>query len=104
MSAEIYLVQTTLPTSWIEAEVGAFSQLMLEAGAACVHHSSIHSTYKWEGEIQSTKEWALQLKVGSQKLANVLSTIQENHPYDIPQIIHYLAETNAQYADWVNSA
>ncbi|MDG1525389.1 MAG: divalent cation tolerance protein CutA [Candidatus Thalassarchaeaceae archaeon] len=104
MSAEIYLVQTTLPPSWLEAEVGAFSQLILEAGAACVHHSSTRSTYKWEGKIQSTKEWELQLKVGFKKLADVLSMIQENHPYDIPQIIHYPVETNAQYADWVNSA
>lgn len=103
MDAKIHIVQTTLPGSWIEAEVGAFSQLMLEAGAACVQHFSIRSTYKWEGNNTSSQEWRLQLKVAQNHIGNVLSAIQEKHPYEIPQILHWPAETNAEYADWVNS-
>ncbi len=103
MDAKIHIIQTTLPESWIEAEVGAFSQLMLEAGAACAQHSSICSTYKWEGKTISSPEWRLQLKVAEKNLENVLLAVRENHPYQIPQIAHWSAETNAEYADWVNS-
>ena len=35
MVGQVCIIQTTLPGSWIEAEVGAFSQQMLVAGAAC---------------------------------------------------------------------
>ena len=104
MGAEIYIIQTTLPGSWIEAEVGAFSQLMLEAGGVCVHHSSIRSTYKWKGEIESAQEWKVQLKVSQNQLEDVLDSMNKNHPYDIPQIIHWAAEAAPEYADWVDSS
>ncbi len=103
MAPQISIIQTTLPDTWLEAEVGAFGQLMLEAGAACVQHSSIRSTYKWEGEIESSKEWRLQIKTSQKHLENVLNSIRENHPYDVPQITHWPAESNAEYADWVDS-
>jgi len=103
MGQPISIIQTTLPDTWIEAEVGGFAQLILEAGAACVQHSSIRSTYKWEGEIESSPEWRLQIKTSRNHLENVLKSIRENHPYEVPQIIHWPAETNADYAVWVDS-
>ena len=103
MGQQIFIIQTTLPSTWLEAEVGAFAQLVLESGAACVHHSSIRSTYKWEGEIESSPEWHLQIKTGQNQLDSVIKSIRENHPYEVPQIIHWLAQTNTEYADWVDS-
>ena len=103
MGAQISVIQTTLPDTWLETEVGAFAQLMLEAGAACVQHSPTRSTYKWDGEIESSMEWRLQIKTSQQHLENVLNSIRENHPYDVPQIIHWPAKSNAEYADWVDS-
>jgi periplasmic divalent cation tolerance protein len=103
MAQQISIIQTTLPSTWIEAEVGAFAQLVLEAGAACVQHSSTRSTYKWEGEIESSPEWRLQIKTSQNHLENVLKSIRENHPYEVPQIIHWPAESSAEYADWVDS-
>ena len=104
MSTEIHIIQTTLPGSWIEAEVGAFAQTMLDAGAACVHHSSIRSTYKWNGKIESISEWKLQLKAPSIRIETVLTSIEKSHPYDTPQIIHWIAKATEEYAEWVNSA
>jgi len=104
MPPQISIVQTTLPPSWIEPEVGAFSQLMIESGAACVQYSKTRSTYKWEGQIESSEEWKLQLKVKQSRLENLISTLLEHHPYDTPQILHWSAESTAEYADWVESA
>ena len=104
MGTEIHIIQTTLPASWIEAEVGAFAQTMLEAGAACVQHSSICSTYKWDGKIESASEWKVQLKVPSLRIETVLTSIEKNHPYDTPQIIHWPAKATEEYAEWVDSA
>ena len=104
MSTQISIVQTTLPGSLIEPEVGSFSQLMIEAGAACVQHSKIQSIYKWGGKIQSSEEWKLQIKVQQNGLETLLSTLRENHPYTLPQIVYWLAESTAEYTDWVESA
>ena len=103
MNTEICIIQTTLPASWIEAEVGAFAQAMLEAGAACVQHSSIRSTYKWEGKIESVSEWKLQMKVTPPRVEKVLSSLEKSHPYTTPQIVHWVAKATEEYADWVDS-
>ena len=103
MNAGISIIQTTLPGTWIEAEVGAFAQTLVEAGAACVQHSSIQSTYKWEGSIESSAEWRVQLKVSESNFDAVLATLEETHPYDVPQIVYWTAESTQEYADWANS-
>ena len=103
MNAGIRIIQTTLPGTWIEAEVGAFAQSRLEVGAACIHHSSTQSTYKWEGVIESTSEWRLQLKVSESHFDKVLTALRETHPYEVPQIIHWVVESTQEYADWVDS-
>ena len=97
MTSRIHIVQTTLPGTWIEAEIGSFSQMLLEAGAACVQHSPIQSTYKWEGKIESSSEWRLQLKTSQSRLESVLSALKKSHPYEVPQIIHWSAETNNSF-------
>ena len=103
MHAGIHIIHTTLPGAWIEAEVGAFAQTLLEAGAACAQHSSIRSTYKWEDTIESAPEWKLQLKVGQSQFDAVMAVLKESHPYDVPQIVHWAAESTQEYADWVDS-
>jgi len=102
MNTEIHIVQTTLPGSWIEAEVGEFAHSMLESGAGCVQHSLIHSTYKWDGATQSSPEWKLQLKVSEPNIKTVLISLEEKHPYTTPQIIHWRANTSQNFADWLN--
>ncbi len=102
MGGEVCLIQTTLPGTWIEAEVGAFSQQMLEAGAACAQHHSIQSTYRWEGSIEQSPEWHLQLKVTPAKREDVLLALRENHPYKIPQIVWTIANSTSDYSAWVS--
>ena len=103
MVGQVCIIQTTRPCSWIEAEVGAFSQQMLVAGAACVQHSPIRSVYRWEGETQSSPEWHLQLKVSLSKRQQVLAALEQQHPYDIPQIVWYTTESTDSYSTWVDS-
>ena len=69
--------KTTLPDSWREFEVTSFAQTLVESGAACVQHK-VSSTYKWEGQIQSDTEWALQIKVSNSNKQSVISKIEKN--------------------------
>ncbi len=87
-----------------EFEVTSFAQSLVEAGAACVQHHQISSTYKWEGKIEHEKEWGLSIKVSINNLDLVTQVIKNLHPYDVPQITVQSAEANSDYEDWVNSS
>jgi len=100
----INIIKTTLPITMREFEVTSFAQSLVEAGAACVQHHQISSTYKWEGKIEHEKEWGLSIKVSTNNLDSVTQVINNLHPYDVPQIIVQSAEANSEYEDWVNSS
>jgi periplasmic divalent cation tolerance protein len=104
MTGQVTVIQTTLPGTWIEAEVGAFAQLILEAGGSCVQHTSIRSTYLWYDKIESDKEWRIQIKANVSNVETIIKSIKQNHPYEVPQIIHWLAEATEEYANWIESS
>ncbi|MCP2504455.1 MAG: divalent-cation tolerance protein CutA [Candidatus Poseidoniaceae archaeon] len=100
MGESLFIIQTTLPSSWKEFEIGSFSQLLIESGAACVQRKSIVSMYNWDGTIHSTPEWSLEIKVSSSKKEFVLLKIEELHPDDVPQLLHWEVQASQGYADW----
>jgi len=103
MSPRLRVIATTLPGSWREFEVGSFAQSLVESGAACVQHHKVASTYKWEGKIQSETEWSMQIKVSQSNMQVVVNLIEENHPYDTPQIISFEVKSSKEYSEWVES-
>ena len=103
MSNKLWVIKTTLPESWREFEVTSFAQSLVEAGAACVQHHKVSSTYKWEDKIQSESEWSIQIKVSKDSKQAVADLIQETHPYDVPQMIMSKWESSQDYLDWVTS-
>ncbi len=100
MSGTLFIIQTTLPRSWEEFEVGSLSQLLIEAGAACVQRTQIHSTYSWAGTLHSESEWSLEIKVHPSKKDAVLLKIEELHPDDTPQLLYWEVQASQGYADW----
>ena len=63
MSSKIWVIKTTLPESMGEEEISSFSHKLIEAGAACIQHHKVTSTYKWEDEMKSESEWSIEIKV-----------------------------------------
>tara|TARA_B110000495_G_C22524261_1_gene319486 strand:- start:90 stop:416 length:327 start_codon:yes stop_codon:yes gene_type:complete len=103
MSDSLFIIQTTLPRDWKEFEVGSFSQLLVEAGAACVQRTPIDSMYRWNGKMESTSEWALEIKVSSAKKEIVLLKIKEIHPDEVPQLLHWEVQASQGYGDWARN-
>lgn len=104
MTGQVVRMQTTLPGEWIEALVGEFKLHLLEAGAACVEHETIHSMYRWDDSIQSQQEWRVCATLSSHALEGVLECLHAHHPYDQPQILTWSVDANSGYADWVESS
>tara|TARA_B100000925_G_scaffold278676_1_gene247704 strand:- start:492 stop:806 length:315 start_codon:yes stop_codon:yes gene_type:complete len=103
MSNMIWVIKTTLPESMSEEEFASFCHSTIEAGAACIQHHKIKSTYKWDGEIKSESEWSLQIKVSKHNKQAVADLIVKNHPYDVPQLIMKNWEASDDYFAWAST-
>jgi len=103
MSGKLWVVKTTLPESMNEDEVATFSHTLIEAGASCIQHHKVTSTYKWEDEMKSESEWSIQIKVSKHSKQAVVDLLVETHPYDVPQVITKKWEASDDYLTWINS-
>jgi periplasmic divalent cation tolerance protein len=100
--ASIVVVTTTLPIEWSTQQITELkTKLISQQLAACVQSVKINSTYLWEGEIVSEDEWRLTIKTTINRQESVISTLIENHPYDVPQILHRIEQSTSEYSDWV---
>ena len=103
METAVWVVQTTLPGDWSEAMVGEWCFDLVDMGLmACAHHSKIRSTYRWEDAIQSDPEWRIQCKTSETSKQSLIDEIHSKHPYDLPMVIWFKAETTSDFAEWVN--
>ena len=70
--------------------------------AACVQiDASVESCYRWEGAVQSAREWRLMVKFAAERSAELLGYIEANHPYDVPEWVVVRAEQVAPaYLKW----
>ena len=102
MNEMISVVQTTLPGEWLEAEVGewAFS-IINEKIAACAQRNLVDSTYRWQDKIEYGPEWRIQFKTSIDKTEQLMTRINDTHPYESPQIIWWEANSTRQYLNWI---
>tara|TARA_B100000959_G_scaffold260867_1_gene297848 strand:- start:6640 stop:6954 length:315 start_codon:yes stop_codon:yes gene_type:complete len=102
MEAAVWVVQTTLPGDWPEPIVGQWSTMLVESGlAACVQRDRVTSTFQWEGTLESSEEWRIQIKTTASSKDELIEVITSEHPYAVAQIIAWQAESTAEYTDWV---
>ncbi len=77
--------------------------LVEERLAACVSVSpGLISFYRWEGKIQEDREVLLLIKTRAAKLEDLISMVQQLHPYQIPEIIALpISGGSREYLDWI---
>jgi periplasmic divalent cation tolerance protein len=77
--------------------------LVKEKLAACVSVSApVYSTYSWQGNIESEKEWLLLVKTQAGNWAEVEKTVRRHHPYQVPEIIALpIVQGHQPYLDWL---
>jgi periplasmic divalent cation tolerance protein len=74
--------------------------------AACVQIiPGIQSLYWWQGTIQQDQEFSLVIKSPSTLAAEVMTLLDQEHPYDCPCIIqHHADHVNGTYLSWLQQA
>ena len=62
--------------------------LVSEQLAACVNIiPEIRSVFRWEGKVRSESEQLMVIKTTPGKYQALESWLQENHPYDVPEVL-----------------
>ena len=72
--------------------------------AACVQIEPIESLYRWEGTIQSAREYRLQIKTLRALYEKIESMILTQHPYETPEILLLPTEGGLErYLEWIRT-
>ena len=74
--------------------------------AACVNIvSGIESIYRWQGKVESAREWLLLIKTTAEKFPAVRDAIREVHSYDLPECIAIAIDDGSQeYLQWIGDS
>ena len=70
--------------------------------AACVSIKQIFSIYKWDDDIEETKEFEITIKSKPELKDNLIKYLNKISKYDVPQIIYKKYYSEMKYYDWIN--
>ncbi len=65
--------------------------------------NSIKSKYIWKGNIVENEEVRIILKFKLDNSEKLSEMINEKHPYEVPEWIHWEAETTKMYSEWIRN-
>ena len=76
--------------------------LIKEKLAACVSIKQIFSVYKWDDDIQETKEFEITINSKLEFKDCLIDFVNKNSTYDIPQIIYKKYHVEMKYYNGLN--
>jgi periplasmic divalent cation tolerance protein len=96
-----------LTTAGSEEEAEQIAAALVERRlAACVQTvGPITSRYRWQGEIETAREWLCLVKTEAERYAGVETAIRELHSYEEPEIVATPIVAGSQgYLDWLGAS
>lgn len=71
--------------------------------AACVQIvGPIESSYRWQGRVETAREWLCLIKTSRARFRAVSTAIAELHSYDTPEIVALpIVAGSRRYLDWL---
>jgi periplasmic divalent cation tolerance protein len=93
-----------LSTTGSEEEARKIAKYLVEHRlAACVNIvPQVESIYRWQGKVESAREWLLLIKTTAERFERVRGAIREVHSYDLPECIAVAIEDGSpEYLRWL---
>jgi periplasmic divalent cation tolerance protein len=69
--------------------------------AVCSNSFPIQSLYPWEGQIEQDNEFVVILKTFPEHIEALQSFLEKHHSYKVPCILHWDADVNEVYGNWM---
>jgi periplasmic divalent cation tolerance protein len=94
-------------TAGSEEEARKIANLLVERKlAACVNLvPQIESIYRWQGKVESSREWLLLIKTTEKKFPELQKAIRELHSYEVPELIAIgIEDGSADYLAWITES
>lgn len=81
-------------------------RLVEERAAACVNIlPAVQSIYRWQDRVESDGESLLIIKTTRQRWQRLARLVEQEHPYDVPELISVPLENGSQpYLNWVGES
>ncbi|HWY22726.1 MAG TPA: divalent-cation tolerance protein CutA [Candidatus Acidoferrum sp.] len=99
--------QIVFTTAGSEEEAQKIARQLVERGlAACVNIiPRVESIYRWQGNVESAREWLLIVKTTTERFPAVRDSIRELHSYDLPECIAVSVEDGSlSYLKWLEES
>lgn len=96
-----------LSTTGSEDEARKVARELVERRlAACVNIlPQVESIYRWQGKIETGREWLLLIKTTAERFTAVNDTIRELHSYELPECIAIEIEDGSpEYLRWLSDS
>ena len=71
--------------------------------AACVSIKQIFSIYRWDDDIEETKEFEIIIKSKPEFKNYLIEFLNKISTYDVPQIIYKKYYSEMKYYEWINN-
>ena len=98
---EFVQLTTTTGTRQDAEEIAA--ELVSRKLAGCVQVSGpIHSTFRWQGKVESSEEWMCTAKTSRAQVAAIQKLLKEIHRYEVPELIATpIVDGSEAYLKWL---
>ncbi len=97
------IVATTVPS---EAAAARLARLAVDARlAACAQFWPLRSVYRWQGRIESGREYLLHFKTRGALAPSLCEWLRPRHGYELPEILVLPVTTGSRpYLDWIEQS
>ncbi len=91
-------------TNTVEADT-IVKELFAKKLVACVKQTSVDSTYKWQGKIESNEETLLIMDTSEEKFPEIEAVVKKLHSYDTPVLTAYpIVKSSIGVSAWMRES
>lgn len=96
-------IQVVTTTAKQDLAIQIATELVERRLAACVQIlGPITSTYRWDGQIETSQEWICVAKTQQKRYDEVEEAIRRRHDYDVPEIVATpITAGSKSYLEWL---
>lgn len=99
-------IRIILTSTSSEENAKEIAKSLVESGlAACVQISAPGvSIYRWEDAIQQEQEYYLSIKTTVKASADVVTWLEQHHPYETSEIVCLKGNSSTAYMQWLRES